>query len=284
MKRSRGVLRQLAFGLVRFDGGCHGLLTRSLGALVLPLLPFLLQAGVQAQTAPGQYAPADIAYGSEIFNAQCTLCHGVNGDSVSGVNLRAGQFRVPVSSDGDLRSIITAGVPGTAMPPFTFDAGELTEIVAYIRNMSAFDARGVTLGDPSRGQALFEGKGNCTNCHRVNGKGPRVAPDLSDVGATRTADLLERTLLDPTASMMPVNRSVRAVTREGKVITGRRLNEDTYTVELIDEHENLVSLEKAGLREYTVIKTSTMPSYKKTFSSQEIADVLAYLFTLKGSK
>jgi putative heme-binding domain-containing protein len=118
----------------------------------------------------------------------------------------------------------------------------------------------------------------------VNGKGPRIAPDLSDVGAILTADLLERTLLDPTASMLPSNRSVRAVTREGKVITGRRLNEDTYTVELIDEHENLVSLEKAGLREYTVLKTSSMPSYKDKFNSTEIADVLAYLFSLKGSK
>jgi hypothetical protein len=84
--------------------------------------------------------------------------------------------------------------------------------------------------------------------------------------------------------MLPANRSVRAVTRDGKVITGRRLNEDTYTVQLIDDHENLLSLDKSSLREYTVIKTSSMPSYKDTFSSQEIANMLAYLFSLKGSK
>jgi putative heme-binding domain-containing protein len=248
------------------------------------VLLVLLQFGAQAQNAPGQYAQADIAYGAQIFNTQCTPCHGANGDSVPGVNFRAGQFRVPVTSDFDLRTIITTGVAGTAMPSFNFDTAELTEIIAYLRNMSTFDARGVTMGDAGRGQALFGGKGNCASCHRVNGKGPRVAPDLSDVGATRTADLLLKTLLDPTASMLPVNRSVRAVTRDGKIITGRRLNEDTYTVELIDDHENLVSLEKANLREYTVIKTSAMPSYKDTFSSQEIADVLAYLFSLKGSK
>jgi putative heme-binding domain-containing protein len=247
-------------------------------------LSALLAAGASAQTAPGQYAPADIAFGSRIFAAQCTACHGANGDAVPGVNFRAGQFRVPVSSDFDLRQIITTGVAGTAMPSFTFDAAELTEIIAYLRNMGTFDALGVTMGDASRGQALFAGKGNCAGCHRVNGKGPRVAPDLSDVGATRTADLLERTLLDPTAAMLPANRSVRAVTRDGKVITGRRLNEDTYTVQLIDDHENLLSLDKSSLREYTVIKTSSMPSYKDTFSSQEIANMLAYLFSLKGSK
>ena len=259
----------------------HDCLLQCLSVFVLLVL---LPSAAPAQTTPVQYAQADIAFGSQIFKTQCTACHGANGDSVPGVNFRAGQFRVPVSSDFDLRTIITTGVAGTAMPSFNFDTAELTEIIAYLRNMSAFDARGVTMGDAERGQALFEGKGNCASCHRVNGKGPRVAPDLSDVGATRTADLLEKTLLDPTASMLPVNRSVRAVTKDGKVITGRRLNEDTYTVQLIDEHENLVALDKADLREYTVIKTSSMPSYKDTFSSKEIADVLAYLFSLKGSK
>jgi len=260
-------------------GSRHRLLP-CLGAIVA----LALWLPVARAQAPGQYAQADIAFGSQIFKAQCTACHGVNGDAVPGVNFRAGQFRVPVASDFDLRTIITTGVAGTAMPSFNFDTAELTEIVAYLRNMSAFDARGVTMGDPARGQALFEGKGNCASCHRVNGKGPRVAPDLSEVGATRTADLLEKTLLDPTAAMLPVNRSVRAVTRDAKVITGRRLNEDTYTVELIDEHENLVSLEKSDLREYTVIKTSAMPSYKAAFSEKERADVLAYLFSLKGAK
>jgi cytochrome c oxidase cbb3-type subunit III len=238
-----------------------------------------LQSGVQAQTPPAQYAPADIALGAQIFSVQCTACHGVNGDSVSGVNLRAGQFRAPVASDADLRTIITNGVAGTAMPSFKFNAAELTEVIAYIRNMNTSDGSGV-----SKGQALFEGKGNCASCHRVNGKGPRLAPDLSDVGVTRPAEFLKKTLLDPSAAMLPVNRSIRAVTREGKVITGRRLNEDTYTVQLIDEHENLVSLEKADLREYTVNKTSTMPSYKDTLSSQEITDIVAYLMSLKGSK
>ncbi len=84
--------------------------------------------------------------------------------------------------------------------------------------------------------------------------------------------------------MLPVNRSVRAVTRDGKIITGRRLNEDTYTVQIIDDQEQLVSLEKADLRDYTVIKTSSMPSYKEKLSSQEQADVVAYLLSLKGTK
>jgi hypothetical protein len=170
------------------------------------------------------------------------------------------------------------------MPPHNFNHPELAGIVAYIRNMGTFNAGSAMVGDAKRGEALFNGNANCANCHRVNGKGPRVAPDLSNVGALRTADMLEKSLIDPTAALLPVNRSVRAVTRDGKVITGRRLNEDTYSVQLIDDHEQLMSLEKVDLRDYTVLKTSSMPSYKEKLSSQEQADVVAYLLSLKGAK
>ena len=90
-----------------------------------------------------------------------------------------------------------------------------------------------------------------------------MAPDLSDIGATRSAGSLLRSLTDPASQMMPINRPVRAVTRDGKVINGRRLNEDTYTVQLLDDQERLVSLVKADLREYTILTASPMPSYRK---------------------
>ncbi len=241
----------------------------------------LLWMGALSQNRPGQYAQADVQYGSQIYTGQCAACHGASGDMVPGIDLRAGRFK-RVSSDDDLRSAVSAGVTGTAMPPFKFNASELAGIVAYIRTMRDFDARTVIRGDPARGRDMFEGSGNCTSCHRVNGSGSRVAPDLSDIGAVRTADALQRSLLDPTGSMLPVNRSVRAVTRGGKAISGRRLNEDTYTVQLIDDQEHLVSLAKADLREYTVIQTSSMPSYKDRMSSKDLDDVVAYLLSLKA--
>jgi cytochrome c oxidase cbb3-type subunit 3 len=237
----------------------------------------------QGQDRAPQYFQSDIQYGAQIFASQCTSCHGENGDVIPGVNFRAGQFK-RVISDNDLRLTITNGVPGTAMQPFTFGASELTGIVSYLRNMSSFKASGLMVGDPSRGRTLFEGAGNCASCHAVNGKGPRVAPDLGDIGALRTAELIHRTLVDPAGSMLPANRPVRAVMRDGKVINGRRLNEDTYTVQLIDEQEHLLSLSKADLREYTVLKSTPMPSYKDKFSSQELADLEAYLLSLRGVK
>ena len=116
----------------------------------------------------------------------------------------------------------------------------------------------------------------------MNGNGPRVAPDLSDVGAIRSPAALQRSLLDPTSAMLPINRPVRIVTGDGRTIRGRRLNEDTYTVQIIDEQERLMSFVKAELREYELGKTSPMPSAAKTLSGEELADVIAYLLTLKG--
>lgn len=259
---------------------CHA---KSLWHALFCVACVLLAANACAQSQPPQYAQADIEYGSRIFLTQCVGCHGPNGDQVAGINLGSGQFR-HVFSDNDLRAVVTNGIPGTAMRPFNFDPPELAAVVAYIRNMRTFDSHNARLGDAVRGEALFKGAGDCASCHRVNGKGPRVAPDLSNIGALRTADALEHSLVDPTAAMLPVNRPVRAVTRDGKVITGRRLNEDTYSVQLIDDQEHLVSLEKSDLREYTVITTSPMPSYKDKLGSQERADVVAYLLTLKGLK
>ncbi len=253
-------------------------------------LALMLAAGLCARTAsaqppasahPGEYSPADIAYGARLYDAQCTTCHGANGEGVGGVNLRSGTFRNAVT-DQDLLRVIGNGIPGTGMLAFRLDAAELAGIIAFLRNMNSFDRASVKSGDAARGRATFEGKGACTRCHRVGAQGARVAPDLSDIGTLRSPASLLRSLTEPTSQMMPINRPVRAVLRDGTVINGRRLNEDTYTVQLFDERERLVSLTKADLREYTILTTSPMPSYRNTLSPDEIADVVAYLLSLKG--
>ena len=246
-----------------------------------PGAPIASAAQNPAAAPPGDYAPTDIAYGSRIYDAQCTTCHGSNGDAVGGVNLRSGTFRHAIT-DQDLTRVILNGIQGTGMQAFKFDAAEATAIVAYLRNMNGFDRGSVKLGDAARGRAIFDGKGGCTKCHRAGAEGSRVAPDLSDVGAQRSAGSLLRSLTDPASQMMPINRPVRAVLRDGKVINGRRLNEDTYTVQLIDDQERLVSLTKSDLREYTILTTSPMPSFRNTLTADELADLVAYLLSLKG--
>ncbi len=250
---------------------CIGLLSAAAGCA------FAQQQGQHA----GEYSPADIQQGATVYASQCTNCHGPNGDQVSGVDLRSGRFR-NAASDDDLRRIVTNGIQGTSMPGRRLDPPDMAGLIAYLRNMRDFKAGAVAPGDAVRGMAVFEGKGQCATCHRVNGKGSHVAPDLSDIGSARSAGVLQQALIDPTATMLPINRPVHLMTKEGKTINGRRLNEDSFTVQIIDEHEHLLSLTKANLREYAILDKSSMPSYKDKLETQEMSDVVAYLVSLKG--
>lgn len=226
-----------------------------------------------------QFRTEDILEGSRLYTNQCALCHSANGDGVDGIDLRLGRFRRPMS-DEELRRSIEVGNPDAGMPAFPLRPAELDQLIAFIR--AGFDPSGeaVSLGDAERGRALFEGKGACASCHRVRGSGPRTGPELSDIGAIRTPARLQRKLLDPTAALLPIHRPVRIVTRNGRTIRGRRLNEDTYSVQLIDSEERLVSLLKEDVAEYERSQTSAMP--KPPLTPEEIADVIAYLLTLRG--
>jgi len=77
---------------------------------------------------------------------------------------------------------------------------------------------------------------------------------------------------------------VRAVTRSGTVVTGRLLNQSTFSVQILDAAERLRGFDKAELKELVIMKTSEMPSYRATLDTQEVADVVAYLTTLRGPR
>ena len=114
------------------------------------------------------------------------------------------------------------------MPAFALDNAEMAGIIAYIRNMNAVDVSTVKTGDAARGRVLFAGKGDCASCHRVGAD--RVARGAEPERHRRRAQPRLAAALAPRpdqpddADQPPV----RVVTKDGTVINGRRLNEDTY--------------------------------------------------------
>jgi putative heme-binding domain-containing protein len=248
---------------------------RSVGALVVA---GMCAAG--AGFAQPRYLPGEIEGGGRLYSANCTGCHGPEGDGVAAVNFSKGQFR-RASSDDDIARIIVSGIPGTPMPPGNFSGSQAATIVAYLRSLAG--SGGTTAsGDAARGRLVFEGKGQCVSCHAVNGTGSRLGPSLTEIGSFRRIVELRTSLIEPDAEIRPENRSVRVVMRDGATMTGRLLNQDTFTLQLLDPQERLLLFEKANVREFDVLKTSPMPSYRDKLSAQELADLVGYLASLRG--
>ncbi len=137
-------------------------------------------------------------------------------------------------------------------------------------------------GDEARGKALVESNG-CFDCHRIDQRGSRVGPDLSDIGSRREADRLQQALLDPDQEVLFENRYVRFVTKDGATVTGRLLNQDALSVQLLTPKEELKTYMRAGLRDYTIVDKGLMPSVRGKLTDQQVADIVSYLSSLKGS-
>jgi putative heme-binding domain-containing protein len=223
----------------------------------------------------------DIEDGGRAYRNTCANCHGPDGNDISGIDLGRNIFR-RAKTDQDLVQIIRTGVPGTAMPASDMPVAQAEQIVSYLRSMAATKRTSSTVGDLGRGKALFEGKGTCASCHRVNGVGARLGPDLSNVGQLRQAADLETSVVDPGKDIQFNNRTYRVVTKAGQTVTGHLLNLDSFNVLLLDSKEQLRSFEKSGLRDYGFVDVSPMPSYKDKLNPQELADVVSYLVSLKG--
>jgi putative heme-binding domain-containing protein len=235
-----------------------------------------------AQDHSGQFAQTDLVAGARVYAALCIGCHGPNGAGIGGIDLRRGPLP-RASNDAALTALLSTGIPGTGMPSFRLDPNDTRTLIAFIRSGFDSNTTAVPAGDASRGRAIFEDKGACLSCHRVNTRGRDIGPDLTDIGRARTPAAIQRSLVDPTGSMIPINRPVRAVTRDGSTISGRRLNEDTYTVQVLTDDGRLVSLIKSDLARWSVSTTSPMPSFKDTLTPGELIDLVAYLSSLKGT-
>ena len=245
--------------------------------LALSLAMSATTASLAAQHSTAQ----DIEDGGRVFRNTCANCHGPDGDQVSGIDLGRNIFR-RAKTDDDLVQIIRTGVPGTGMPASDMSVAQAEQVVSYLRSVASTKRSTSALGDIGRGKALFETKGACTNCHRVNNVGSRLGPDLSNVGQLRRAVELETSIVDPNKEILYTSRPYRVVTKDGQTVTGRLLNLDTFNVLMLDSKEQLRSFEKTNLRDFGFVEVSPMPSYKDKFTAQELADVVSYLVSLKG--
>jgi putative heme-binding domain-containing protein len=244
-------------------------------------LSLALTAGVGSR-AIAQHATAfDIEDGGRAFESSCAACHGPDGNLIAGIDFGRGVFRRPLTDD-EIAGIILNGIPSTPMPATPgMSEEQALHIVAYLRSMPESFTEAAAAGNPARGRAIVTDSGDCLDCHTVAGRGSRLGPDLSRIGLERRAAEIERSLLEPEAEVEPENRFYEVTPKQDEPVAGRLLNQDTFTVQLMDADERLRSFRKSDLDAFGFVE-SPMPSYRDTLDAQALADVVSYLVSLRG--
>jgi cytochrome c oxidase cbb3-type subunit 3 len=239
--------------------------------------------------------PKAAKVGESQFRANCAFCHGLGARGGGrGPDLTRAQKRHG-NGDADLFRTINEGVPGTAMPPngatqqgVGMTEEEIWQVISYIRSVQV-KAPVQPMGNAAHGKELFYGSASCSTCHMVQGKGGRLGPDLSTTGSARSTSYLVESIREPSRRLAQgiseamkefsqEYETVKVETADGQKFMGVVLNEDHFTLQMMDTRENLRLFEKDKLKSFEKTRESLMPAYdQKMLSDKEMQDILAYL-------
>jgi cytochrome c oxidase cbb3-type subunit 3 len=235
------------------------------------------------------------------FRINCAFCHGLGARGGGrGPDLTRARKK-HATSDAAMFQIISNGIPGTAMPAngtngqgIGMTDEEIWQLIAYIRSVEV-KAPTVPPGNAAHGRELFYGDANCSGCHMVQGKGGRLGPDLTAVAETRTTDFLVDSVRNPsrriaqglteaTKEFPQEYETVTVVTSDGKEIKGVTLNEDSFSIQMMDQSEQIHLFEKDKLRSFSKSRISLMPAYNTSLlSDQDLQDIVAYLLSVASN-
>jgi putative heme-binding domain-containing protein len=245
--------------------------------------------------------PQGAKAGEYEFRINCALCHGLGAHGGGRGPDLTRAVKKHTHSDAEMFQVITNGIPGTAMPANgTNGQGvgmtdrEIWQIIAYIRSQEV-KAPSKPVGNVAHGKELFYGDANCSLCHMIEGKGGRLGPELTGVGGSRTPAAIIDSVRNPsrrlawglteaTKEFPQEYESVTAVTADGKEIKGVTLNEDSFSVQIMDTSEQIHLLEKDKLKSFQKTRQSAMPTDgTDLLSDKDLNDIVAYLTSL-GAK
>jgi cytochrome c oxidase cbb3-type subunit 3 len=275
------------------------------GAIPVSMLVALALAAIFASTVPAQEIgnplsadPKAAKAGEFEFRINCAFCHGLGargggrGPDLTRAHKRHGD------SDADLFQNISNGIPGTVMPAngtngqgvgMTDD--EIWQIIAYLRSVQV-QSPAKPIGNAAHGKELFYGDANCSSCHMIAGKGGRIGPDLTTVGSARTVESLVESVRSPskrlawgltesTKEFAQEYETVKVVTPDGQQIKGVTLNEDEFSLQMMDTSERIHLFQKDKLRSIQKSRDSLMPVYNPSIlSDQDLNDIVGYLLSI----
>jgi putative heme-binding domain-containing protein len=222
---------------------------------------------------------AGIRDGMALYRSRCSDCHGLDATGYRGPDLMA--VIAGGAPDERLFQTIRKGVPGTEMPSTNMRDDEIFQVLAYLHNIGTVTASDTPVGNVAHGSELFTSQ--CTTCHRVAGNGGRIGPDLTRVGAARSRAALVREIRAPNEFLAPNYETITLVTKDGQRIRGTKKNEDTFSIQIMDQKERIQGYLKSDLQEVIYEKSSLMPAYgPERLNDSDLNDLVGYLSTLRG--
>ena len=243
-----------------------------IGCIAAPLV-----AGAQ-NTNPYDSDRNAIRAGEILFGNRCADCHGPDAKGNIGADLTL-LWAVGTNDERVFQSI-RFGVSGSAIPPSSALDNEIWAIVAYLKSISTVPPFESGSGNPRRGERFFSS--NCTACHRVDGQGGTLGPDLSRIAQIRSRDMLTLAIRDPSASVATGYRAVTIVTRDGARVRGAVKSEDAFSIQILDTDERLQGYLKADLDEVIHEENSLMSEFRlDDLDERRLEDLLAFLGTLR---
>lgn len=232
-----------------------------------------------------QEAPKSSA-GRGTFETICASCHGLNGKGGERAPDIVAKPEIVKLSDGQLFKILRDGKPQTGMPGFGgVGAAKLSEVLSYLRILQGMRSTPAVMVNSANGKQLFTGKGGCSQCHMVRGVGGFIGPDLSDYGATHSADDIRNAILSVNKRRGFRKTLSTTNTKDGQRIVGLVRNQDNFSVQLQSLDGMFHLLEKSNLAELTFASMPLMPDdYDSKLTKSELRQLVAYLASTRIPK
>src|SRR5712691_2492459 len=249
---------------------------RIIGAFCLAALPLLAQhEGDKKKQFIGD--PKAIEAGHVLFANGCAACHGSEGQGGRGPNLREKVYWHP-TDDEMIYQTVAKGIPAGGMPAANLPEDQTWQVVAFVRSLTAPAIENKAPGDVKAGEELFWGKAGCGGCHRIQGRGGSLGPDLTNIAAMRAVPQIRDAILDPDAEISTGYSSVSVSLKNGKTLRGVARNRTNYSLQLQEANGNLHLLSMNDVTKITLTKGSLMPKdFSKRLSSEDIDNLVAYL-------
>ncbi len=243
--------------------------------LVLLILLLALSAAAQ-QPHVGDPNPE----GDSLYRSNCAFCHGLTGRGGRGPDLTGRRNHGDTAAD--VKRVVKLGIPGTTMPAFAnFMDDELDRIAEYVQRFKATRAATTAVtGDPVAGKRVYDHSG-CAACHAILGAGSIYGPDLSRIGAARSSEYIRDSIVRPSADIPVEWEGVTVRTQDGKTVTGVRINEDSFSIQLRDPSGRFRIFDKAEVAKLEASPKSLMPAYDR-LPAADLGHLLAYLDSLRS--